>query len=336
MSNGIYVHIPFCLSKCAYCDFNSQSGMTEYADRYVDAVISEMRGFASLKADSVYIGGGTPTVLSNEQLYKLLEAVNDIFCISSDAEITVETNPATADYDKYGLLRRCGVNRLSIGVQSFHDNELSALSRVHSAKDAKEAVLQAQKSGFDNISIDLMEGIPAQTIESLEESLHRAVSLGVKHVSVYSLILEEGTAFYENPPALPDEETEREMYKITRDILKEYGFSHYEISNYALSGFEAKHNMKYWKREPYYGFGAGAHSFYNSVRYENVRGIEDYITKAVKTADKKEISAKEALEERFMLGFRMLGGFDTEGYFEEKIDGLVKKGLVKKKEIRSA
>lgn len=330
MNNGIYIHIPFCRSKCAYCDFNSKAGIMELADVYIDALIAEMKSFGSIEADSVYIGGGTPTVLSENQLDRLLSSVNESFLLKENTEFTVETNPATADRGKYALLKSHGVNRLSIGVQSFNVNELSALSRIHTPADAENAVYLAKECGLDNISIDLMEGIPRQSVESLGHSLARALSLGVKHVSVYSLIIEEGTPFYENTPPLPDEDTEREMYSLTRNILTKNGFRHYEISNYAMPGFEARHNMKYWERAPYYGFGAGAHSFYNNTRYENIREVEKYIAADSKVAYKEEISEDEALKEKFMLGFRMLDGFDTKGQFEAKIQKLYKSGLIER------
>lgn len=330
MNNGIYIHIPFCRSKCAYCDFNSKAGIMELADTYVDALIAEMKALGNVEADSVYIGGGTPTVLSEKQLDRVLSAINDCFLLKENAEFTVETNPATADRRKYSLLKNYGVNRLSVGVQSFNENELLALSRIHTPADAENAVYTAKECGIENISIDLMDGIPYQSPESLKYSIDRALSLGVRHISVYSLIIEEGTPFYENTPPLPDEDAEREMYALTRKILTENGFRHYEISNYAKPGYEAYHNMKYWKRAPYYGFGAGAHSFYNNTRYENIREVEKYIAADCKVVYTEEISASEALKEKFMLGFRMLDGFDTKGQFEEKIHKLHRNGLIER------
>ena len=328
MSNGIYIHIPFCLSKCAYCDFNSKAGALYLAEDYITSLIGEMKKFRGITADSVYIGGGTPTVLSDELTEKLLYSVNDIFSLPPDTEFTVESNPATADVKKYRLLKKYGVNRLSIGVQSFNDNELLALSRIHSSRDAVNAVLFAKESGFTNIGIDLMEGIPEQTLKSLEHSLEEALKLDVKHISVYSLIIEEGTPFYKDTPPLPSEDKEREMYSLTKKMLSENGFLHYEISNYAKEGFRSRHNTKYWTREDYYGFGAGAHSFYGNVRYENIRDIKSYIASCDKTAAKTIISETEAEYERFMLGFRMLDGFDTKGHFKDKINKLKQGGLI--------
>lgn len=328
MSNGIYIHIPFCLSKCAYCDFNSRAGALDLADDYISALIEEMKRFEGLPADSVYIGGGTPTVLSDALTERLLFAVNNIFSLASDTEFTVESNPATADINKYRLLKKYGVNRLSIGVQSFVDNELKALSRIHDSNDGENAVLLARDAGFDNIGIDLMEGIPEQTLGSLSYSLEKAIKLGVRHMSVYSLIIEEGTPFYKNTPVLPSDDEEREMYRFTKKVLGENGFSHYEISNYAKEGFRSRHNTKYWTREAYYGFGAGAHSFCRNVRYANIRDIKAYIDSSIKTAESLAISEDEAEYERFMLGFRMLDGFDTKGHFADKINKLKQDGLI--------
>lgn len=328
MSNGIYIHIPFCLAKCAYCDFNSYAGKQDMIDSYIDALICEMESFRGISADTVYIGGGTPTILSAKQLEKLILKVKELFVLEDGFEFTVESNPRAGNFEKYKLLRALGVNRLSIGVQSFFDNELSALSRIHTSLDAENAVKDGKAAGFDNISIDLMEAIPGQTKESLLQNVKKAVLLGVNHISAYSLIIEEGTPFYENTPKLPSEDEEREMHHaLCSELLKE-GFCHYEISNFAKDKKMSRHNLKYWLREPYYGFGAGAHSFYNEKRFKNISGIEAYIKADKKIEEVIEISDSEALQERFMLGFRILKGFDTKGDFKEKIKMLREKGLV--------
>lgn len=328
MSNGIYIHIPFCLAKCAYCDFNSYSGKLGLRDDYITALISEMKSFSGTAADTVYIGGGTPTVLENKQLERLITAIHETFNLAEDTELTVESNPATADFEKYSLLKNLGVNRLSIGVQSFRDNELKALSRVHSSADAIEAVLLAKKAGFKNISIDLMEAIPNQTKDSLLENVKKALELPVNHISCYSLIIEEGTPFYDNTPPLPSDEEEREMHHAVCESLEKAGFTHYEISNFGKDGAFSRHNMKYWTGEPYYGFGAGAHSYYGNVRYSNISGIEEYIKAEDKRLEATEISESEAEYERFMLGFRILTGFETRGSFPDKLKELSEKGLI--------
>lgn len=328
MSNGIYIHIPFCLSKCLYCDFNSKAGKIHLADDYIDALIGEMEAFEGLCADTVYIGGGTPTALSVFQLEKLLSAINSIFVLEKNLEFTVESNPATEDLLKYDVLLKNGVNRLSIGIQSFDDSELKALGRIHSAEDGIKAVEDAKKSGFDNISVDIMEAIPCQSLNTLKASLEMALSLDVKHISVYSLIIEEGTPFYDNTPSLPSEDEEREMNDFTKAFLRARGFEHYEISNYAKKGYESRHNIKYWTGEAYYGFGAGAHSYYNNMRCENIKNIEDYINAENKIFTSLELSEKEKMYERFMLGFRLLNGFDSRGEFPLKIQKLKNKGLI--------
>ncbi len=298
------------------------------ADDYIDALISEMKPFSGTFADTVYIGGGTPTVLSDKQLEKLISFVNENFSLSEDVEFTVESNPATASKEKYRLLKSLGVNRLSIGVQSFFDKELKALSRVHSSNEAENAVKDAREAGFSNISIDLMEAIPHQTEESLLKNVDKALALGVNHISCYSLIIEEGTPFYENTPQLPSDEEERKMHHAVCEKLENAGFCHYEISNFSKCGYESKHNLKYWTREPYLGFGAGAHSFYGDVRYSNIKSIEEYIKSENKREEEIKISEKEAEYERFMLGFRILTGFETKGNFSEKIEKLSKEGLI--------
>ena len=328
MSNGIYIHIPFCLAKCAYCDFNSYSGKMNLRDDYITALISEMKSFSGIEADTVDIGGGTPTVLENKQLERLITAIHETFSLAEDTEFSVESNPATADFEKYSLLKNLGVNRLSIGVQSFRDNELKALSRVHSSADAIEAVLLAKKAGFKNISIDLMEAIPNQTKDSLLENVKKALELPVNHISCYSLIIEEGTPFYDNTPPLPSDEEEREMHHAVCESLEKAGFTHYEISNFGKDGAFSRHNMKYWTGEPYYGFGAGAHSYYGNVRYSNISGIEEYIKAEDKRLEATEISESEAEYERFMLGFRILTGFETRGSFPDKLKALSEKGLI--------
>ena len=297
-------------------------------DDYITALISEMKSFSGIEADTVYIGGGTPTVLENKQLERLITAIHETFNLAEDTEFTVESNPAAADFEKYSLLKNLGVNRLSIGVQSFQDNELKALSRVHSSADAIEAVLLAKKAGFKNISIDLMEAIPGQTKDSLLENVKKALELQVNHISCYSLIIEEGTPFYDNTPPLPSDEEEREMHHAVCESLEKAGFTHYEISNFGKGGAFSRHNMKYWTGDPYYGFGAGAHSYYGNVRYSNISGIEEYIKAEDKRLEATEISESEAEYERFMLGFRILTGFETRGSFPDKLKALSEKGLI--------
>ncbi len=298
------------------------------ADDYLSALIGEMRQFSGLEADSVYIGGGTPTAFGDWRLEKLLNAVHDCFVLDEGCEFTVESNPKTASENTYRMLQAYGVNRISIGVQSFVDRELSALSRVHTAKEAYRSVLTADRAGFSNISIDLMEGIPLQTKESFAHTLDEAVKLPISHISVYALMIEEGTPFYEKTPPLPDEEEERAMHALAGQVLKGHGFARYEISNYAKDGFCSYHNTKYWTRAPYYGFGAGAHSFYDGVRRANIGDVASYIRLADKTAERTVLTEQEAEAERFMLGFRMMDGVEVKGEFTEKLEKLKSQGLI--------
>ncbi|MDP4134182.1 MAG: radical SAM family heme chaperone HemW [Bacillota bacterium] len=328
MSNGIYVHIPFCLAKCGYCDFNSYAGKNDLIESYVERLLKEIKTKAGAKVDTVYIGGGTPTILKANLLCEILNCIFDCYEVESGAEVTVESNPATADLTKLKELIKAGANRLSIGVQSFHDNELKALSRIHNASDAQKAVLTAKEAGFENINIDLMYGIPLQTLFSFEETLERAIALDIEHISAYSLIIEENTPFWYQNITVPDEDEERDMHSLAIEKLKENGFMHYEISNFAKRGKKSRHNMRYWIREPYFGFGAGAHSFFGEHRYENVKSIEKYIWAENPVCSDLEISQSEAENERFMLGFRLIDGFETRGHFADRLEALKEKGLI--------
>ena len=277
---GIYVHIPFCLQKCVYCDFTSYPGQLSRAACYLEALDREMAYFRGCRADTVYIGGGTPTCLEAVQLAGLVDKIRSCFRLEQDCEITVECNPKTADEKYFRTLRKAGVNRLSVGVQSFHDHELRLLGRIHTAAEAEECIRMAKNAGFSNISLDLMFGLPRQSAADVEESVRRAVSLAPTHLSCYSLILEEGTPLYrsvqEGKYALPDEDTEREMYHHLVRLLAENGYHRYEISNFALRGKESRHNNKYWERKPYIGLGAAAHSQIADLRYGNPSSLAEY------------------------------------------------------------
>lgn len=277
---GIYVHIPFCLQKCVYCDFTSYPGKLSRAACYLEALDREMAHYRGCRADTVYIGGGTPTCLEAVQLAGLVDKIRSCFRLEQDCEITVECNPKTADEKYFRTLRKAGVNRLSVGVQSFHDHELRLLGRIHTAAEAEECIRMAKNAGFSNISLDLMFGLPRQSAADVEESVRRAVSLAPTHLSCYSLILEEGTPLYrsvqEGKYALPDEDTEREMYHHLVRLLAENGYHRYEISNFALRGKESRHNNKYWERKPYIGLGAAAHSQIADLRYGNPSSLAEY------------------------------------------------------------
>ena len=320
MSKGLYIHVPFCVRKCPYCDFYSVTDK-QLKTAYVDAVIEEIRELKDI--DTVFIGGGTPTSIGSE-LVRLCEAV------PKAGEFTVEANPGTVDLPLLKALREAGVNRISFGVQSFNDNELRALGRIHSAAQAEEAFFAAREAGFDNISLDLMLSTPFQTAESARKSLDKIRELRPEHVSAYSLIIEEGTPFYGAELELPGEDEEREIYYITRDFLESMGLKQYEISNFALPGRECRHNIKYWTLEPYIGVGAAAHSYNDGYRYCNSPDIKAYIDGTGRNIESESISDEERLREKFWLGLRMTGGIAYNGEFPEKVNKLIKQGLLER------
>lgn len=281
---GIYIHIPFCVQKCLYCDFVSGPASNDAKRNYVNCLLKEIElcnfGIGSeieYIIDSVFIGGGTPSVLDGDWIKEILCKLREKFEFTTDCECTIEVNPGTADSEKLKAYREAGINRLSIGLQSCNDNELKVLGRIHNYKDFEETFKAARQAGFNNVNVDLMSSIPEQTEESFIKSLNKVIDLNPEHISVYSLIVEEGTPFYEMDLKLPDEDTERKIYYKTGQILKECGYEQYEISNYAKQGKECRHNIRYWKCGEYIGFGVAAASYLNSVRWKNTENINHYI-----------------------------------------------------------
>lgn len=324
---GIYLHIPFCVRKCLYCDFLSAPASTQKMEAYVEALTEEIREESSLYTDysvkSVFFGGGTPSLLPGDSVKKILQTVRRCYSVQEDCEISIELNPGTVFSQKLRSWREAGVNRLSIGLQSASDGELRALGRIHTQKDFLNTYHDAVKLGFNNINVDLMFGIPGQTLESYGETLERVVSLNPApaHISAYSLIVEEGTPFYENTPELPEEETEREMNKITGAILSCHGYRQYEISNYAKPGYECRHNQIYWTRENYAGFGIGAASMVDNVRFQNTASLETYLDYYLKgerqtevKGERQTLSLREQMEEFMFLGLRMTKGVCAEEF----------------------
>ena len=307
---GLYIHIPFCVKKYKYCDFLSFSGCMDKAEQYINAVEKEMERFAGETVDTVFIGGGTPTCLEPPLLERLLTAVNSIFKVSAGCEFSAEANPGTLTKEKLAVMKNGGVNRLSIGVQSFNDNELELLGRIHTAEEAARTV-QAAQEYFDNINIDLMTAIPEQTMESLKYNLSKAAELGVSHISCYSLIIEDGTPLYrdynEGKLNLPDEDTDRDMYAYLCGFLRENGYKKYEISNFAKPGFECRHNLKYWDCMEYIGVGAGAHSYIDGIRYENTRDFLGYI-QGKTMVERQELSIDDMISEFMIMGLRKSAG----------------------------
>lgn len=280
---GIYVHIPFCKSKCGYCDFCSHPPRDGEIDRYLNALMLHMQDLSGAAADysidTVFIGGGTPTLLTKKQMKSLVTCVRETFALEKDAEFTVEANPGTVDKAYLRALVSMGVNRISFGLQSANDRELRALGRIHTRDEFTESYKAARAAGFRNINVDLMYGIPHQTTESFAETLAFVKALAPEHISVYGLKIEEGTPFYEKRDSLPlpDEETEYAMYRKADTELSAAGYKHYEISNYARPGFASRHNKRYWLDEKYLGFGVAAHSYFGNQRYAYTVDMEKYM-----------------------------------------------------------
>lgn len=313
-SLGLYIHIPFCRTKCLYCDFCSFVSRDEQQrEAYVGALLREIeaRGTKDYSVDTVYFGGGTPSLFSAEQIGRIIGEIKESFNVSPDAEITLECNPMTvSDGDEYFKeLRALGVNRLSLGVQSAVDGELKLIGRRHSFEEAKATFLAAREVGFDNISLDLMFGIPSQTLESLKESANQVLNLEPEHISIYSLQLEEGTPLYRMRErySLADDDAAADMYELVVKMMKDAGYRHYEISNFARGGRESKHNCKYWRLDEYLGLGLAAHSDFGGKRLENTRDMERYLGGEWLEAA-SDISNSEREFEFLMLGFRTADG----------------------------
>ncbi len=310
----IYIHIPFCIRKCNYCDFLSGPSTPEERQKYVESLCQKIRARRDLaeaySVTSVFVGGGTPSLLEADLLEEIFAALLETFSLTADAEITIEMNPGTVTADKLDTYRRLGINRLSIGLQSADDGELMTLGRIHTYEDFLESYRLAREAGFSNINVDLMSAIPGQTLTSWHNTLKSVADLGPEHISAYSLIIEEGTPFYDlygpdapagQKPSLPDEDTERQMYYDTKEILESYGYRRYEISNYAKPGYECRHNLGYWDRTEYLGFGIGSASLLNNERWVEGEELE-------------ELSQKEEMSEFMFLGLRKMQGVSRKDF----------------------
>ncbi|MBQ9912972.1 MAG: radical SAM family heme chaperone HemW [Clostridia bacterium] len=313
---GIYIHIPFCKSKCPYCDFYSFKGDEKQKDSYLRAVLFCLKGYADrkLRVDTLYFGGGTPSVFGGERIERIIAYIREAFDLQTDAEITVECNPSSTDETFVRSVARAGVNRISMGMQSAVDRERSVLGRPSGREDIARAVKLFTDEGIKNISLDLMLGVPHQTMESLDESIDFILSLGVKHISAYMLKIEKGTPFSENEKALalPDEDAVADMYLHTSERLRAEGFSHYEISNFAPEGYRSRHNTRYWKCEDYIGIGPSAHSCYGGKRFYYPRSFDDFISGKEPVYD-GEGGGKE---EYIMLSLRLSDGLDGKKFRE--------------------
>jgi len=341
----IYVHIPFCERKCDYCDFVSFVCPVSKQDMYFDALINQINKISEttgrLPVVSCFFGGGTPSSVRSENIVRVIEFLKEKYDFLPSAEITIEVNPNSVTEEKLSLYKGAGFNRLSIGLQSTHNGELLMASRLHTYEEFLKAYELAKEAGFNNINIDLMSALPTQTIASYEESLKRVIALNPKHISAYSLILEEGTTFYErykDGHDLPDEDTEREMYYLTKKLLKEAGYERYEISNYALPGYECLHNTGYWERRDYLGFGLAAASLFNNERITTHGDLERFI-RGDYEGEHVFLSDKDIMEEFMFLGLRLIKGVskaefkhafskDIHKVYGDVIEKLKKEGLI--------
>ena len=333
MSIGLYIHIPFCVKKCNYCDFNSFDNLNELKQPYTNALIREINDskYNDIEniIDSVFIGGGTPTSLDISMLIDIINAVKNKFNLQN-AEFTVEVNPATLDKNGFTMLKQSGVNRISFGLQSANDDELSILGRIHTYSDFEKSYNLAVECGFDNINVDLMFALPNQTLEKWSNTLKKVIGLSPQHISCYSLIIEENTPFYDMDFTLPTEEVDREIYDYTIKFLAENGYKHYEISNFAKENKDCQHNIKYWRRGEYIGFGAGAHSLYNNVRLENKANVKEYINN--NSVTKTNLTKEDIISEYIFLGLRMTNGISLKEFhslfgidFAEKYADIIRK-----------
>ena len=335
----LYVHIPFCVRKCQYCDFLSGPSDEETKDRYIEALLKEIRAAEhteDYEIVSVFIGGGTPSALKAEAIASIMRTLQEQFFFCEDAEVTIEANPGTVDLEKLTIYRNVGINRLSLGLQSTDAEELKLLGRIHSYEEFLKSYEWAREAGFCNISVDLMSAIPKQTIHSYEKNLRTIAELSPEHISAYSLIIEEGTPFYEDEnleDLLPSEEDEVRMYQMTAQILKEYGYEQYEISNYAKKDFESRHNLGYWSHIPYLGVGLNASSYMDERRFENPSDMKQYLK--ITSFDElysqtRPLSVHEQMEEFMFLGLRKTKGI-SKNKFEERfgcsVDSVYEKPL---------
>lgn len=356
----LYIHVPFCVRKCLYCDFLSFAAPEKLYQEYVNKLMEEIYGqsvcFQDCCVVSIFLGGGTPSILPGEMIREVMEAVGRCFQVAEDAEITIEANPGTLTEKNLNIYRECGINRISLGLQSADDGELGRLGRIHTYDSFLKSFQRARQAGFSNINVDLMSGLPGQSVQSWKNTLRKVLMLRPEHISAYSLIIEEGTPFFawygdekrdkagEDLPALPDEDSEREMYYLTKEILAEYGYQRYEISNYAKPGYECRHNVGYWTGVEYLGLGLGASSYIGDHRFHNVTELQEYLTMDLRepgaaARDIQELTKKDKMEEFMFLGLRLMGGVSGSEFLQRfgqnlwtvyaaVLPGLQKQGLI--------
>ncbi|MFQ8988828.1 MAG: radical SAM family heme chaperone HemW, partial [Intestinibacter sp.] len=338
---GLYIHIPFCVQKCKYCDFNSYKIEKDKKEKFLNDLKKEMSLYTNKdrKINTIFFGGGTPSILSNTEMKMIMDEINKNFCIDKDAEISMECNPGTLNKEKLEFMKSLGINRLSIGLQAVQEDLLGYIGRIHNYEQFEKNYIEARKAGFKNINIDLMYNLPHQTFEDWKETLDKIIELNPEHISAYSLILEEGTQLYDmymdKDFELSDEDEDIKMYEYAIECLKLNGYKQYEISNYAKEGYECKHNILYWKCKNYIGLGPGASGYINNVRYNNVKDLDDYHDKLSKNEKPIEfcenLTEKDKIEEKIIMGLRMNDGIifkDFEEFginFEEKYKEQLKK-----------
>ena len=356
---GVYIHIPFCMKKCFYCDFVSYANNEDMIEKYIKALEKEIKIKAEenklLKINTIYIGGGTPSFIDSKHIVYIINAIKESFNVKENAEITIEVNPGTVTKNKLEDYIKCGINRISIGLQTTNNELLKQIGRIHTYEQFLETYNLIRMVGFNNINVDLMLALPNQTIKDLEDSLNKVIMLKPEHISVYSLILEEKTKLYDLVESgkleLLDESIERNMYWKVKNILEQNGYKHYEISNFAKQGYESKHNLNCWNQEEYLGMGVAAHSYLNNKRYSNTENLEQYINKLLDEEGIKNdivtVHEEQTLEDKqkeyMLLGLRKIEGVkisDFKNKFvqnpiyvcRKKLDKLVKEDLIQVEE----
>ncbi len=333
---GLYIHIPFCVKKCSYCDFVSFGGRENFLSPYLNRIEKEAQLYKGEKIDTVFIGGGTPSLMNGEQMHRLFEIINDNFSVSENAEITAECNPQSVNFTKMQEYKKCGINRISMGAQSLSDEVLGELGRCHTLKQLENAIEDIKATHFSSFNLDLIFALPNQTVSMWQATLAKLLTYEPDHVSCYSLTVEPNTplgkAVLQGKIQLPDEEVERRMYYSTKEMLHTNGIEQYEISNYAKKGFECKHNINYWQCGEYIGLGCAAHSYYKGARYSNTKNLDEYFNCDSSAVKKDILTADEMAEERIMLGLRMNKGVNIDLFqkdfgidFEEKYEKPIKK-----------
>ena len=328
----LYLHIPFCARKCAYCDFLSgvavRSAHRAYVEQLIQEIACQSAYYQGYGVTTVFLGGGTPSILEGEEIQAIMEAVRWYFDLQPDAEITIEANPGTVTMEKLEAYKACGINRISIGLQSADDQDLKTLGRIHTYDDFLKTYQRVRQAGFTNVNIDLMSALPGQTLVSWKNTLKKVLMLKPEHISAYSLIIEEGTPFYDkyhdHPELLPDEDEEREIYYATKAMLHDQGFERYEISNYAKPGYECRHNIGYWTGVEYLGLGLGASSCIQGFRFRNEADLKRYLQIQMNSAEADEklhqdiikLSDNDKMEEFMFLGLRMTDGVSGSEFYE--------------------